>query len=179
MRILEETADADKSSLMPEQLWNKGWEIYRLTSELMGSSVLRIGHFPLSLCQQVQRDRAEKVGDSCDEFYWTLKTLHKPVPQSKWRYNLNGKPHDPPVPIDLFDVFDYSDRNPLRMANINLRVRNWKQRPVQLLKKKVSPCVKGSPSNFAILSNSKFKCFSKCFLANSTLFFYNPVDLIL
>lgn len=177
MRKLDEATD--KSSLVSEQLWNTGSEIYQLTSELMGSSVLRIGHFPSSLCQQLQRDRAQKAADSCNEFYWTLKTLHKPSPQSKWRYNLNGIPHEPSVPIDLFDVFDDSDRNPLRIANINILVRNWKQRPVQLLKRKVSSCVERSPSNFAILSNSKFKFVSKCFLANSTLFFYNPVDLIL
>jgi hypothetical protein len=177
MRQLDETSD--KSSLVAEQMWIKGSEIYNLTSELMGSSVLRIGYFPFSLCQQLQRDRVEKVGDSCNELYWTLKTLHKPLPQSKWKYNLIGKSHEPTVPIDLFDVFDYSDRNPLRTANINFRVRNWKQRPVQLLKKKVSPCVNRSSSNFAILSNSKFKCFSKCFLGNSVLCLYNPVDLIL
>ena len=146
----------------------------------MGSSVLRIGHFSSSLCQQFQRDRAQKAGDSCNEFYWTLKRRHKPFPMSKWRYNLNGIiPHEPSVPVHPFDVFDYSDRKPLRMANIHIRVRNWKQKSVHSLKRKVLPCVKKTPPAFASLANSKLKIVSKRFIANSILCFYNPVDLIL
>ncbi len=169
----------DKNSHATQQLWNEGSEIYRVTSELVGSSVLRIGEFPFSICRQVQRDRVEKADDSCNELYWTMKSLHRPSPREKWQYQLHGKLPSPPNPIDLTDVFDYSDRNPLRTADITFRVRNWKQRPMQLLKKKVPAYVNGTPSNFAIFSNSKFKCFSKCFLANSVLHFYCPVDLIL
>lgn len=160
-------------------MWNEGSEIYRVTRELLGSSVHRIGHFSLSLCRQVQRDRSEKVADSCNELYWTLKTLHKPLPQSKWRYNLYNKPHAPAIPIDLMDIFDYSERNHLRMANITFRVRNWKQRPIHALKKKVPNCSSATSSNFAVLANSKFKCITKCYRVNSTLLFNHPVELIL
>ncbi|KAI9558653.1 hypothetical protein GHT06_015442 [Daphnia sinensis] len=177
MRLLDQITDTD--DLVAEQMWNEGSEIYRVTSDILGSSVHRIGHFSPSLCRQVQRGRSEKVGDSCNELYWTLKTLHKPLPQSKWRYNLYDKPHLPAMPIDLMDVFDYSERNHLRMANITFRVRNWKQRPMHLLKKKVPQCPSASFSNFALLANSKFKCISKCYLINSTLLFNCPVDLIL
>ena len=115
--------------------------MYQLTSELMGSSVLRIGLFSSSLCQQFQRDRAQKAGDSCNEFYWTLKRRHKPFPMSKWRYNLNGIiPHEPSVPIHPFDVFDYSDRKPLRMANIYIRVRNWKLVSAVVKEKSIAVC---------------------------------------
>ena len=170
---------SDQTSLATQQLWNEGSEMYRVTGELMGSSVLRIGEFPFTLCRQVQRDRVEEAGDSCNELYWTMKSLHRPSPQEKWKYQLHGKPHSQPKPIDLMDVFDYSERNRLRTAGVTFRVRNWKQRPMQLLKKKVPSHVNGTPSNFAILSNFKFKCFSKCFLANSVLRFNCPVDLIL
>lgn len=168
-----------ENSFLTEQIWNEGSEIYRVTSGLIGSSVVRIGEFPLSICLRVQRERAGKVGDSCNEFYWTLKALHKPLPKSKWQYNQLGKPSNPSKTIDLTDVFDYSERNPLRSADINIRVRNWKQHPTQLLKKRVPPHVHQSSSNFAIICNSKLKCFSKCFLRNSELYFYNPVDMIL
>lgn len=169
----------DNNSFASEQLWNEGSEIYRVTSDLVGSSVIRIGEFQSPLYRQVQRERAEKAGDTCNELYWTIKSLHRPLPRSKWQYNQHGKPHTPPKAIDLTDVFDYSDRNHLRSAEITFRVRNWKQRPMQALRKKMPPNVNGSSSNFAILSNYKFKSFSKCFLPNSSLRFYNPVDMIL
>lgn len=178
MRLLDGVAN--KSSTEAEKMWNEGAEVYRLTNELIGSSVVRIGEFPFPLCQQVLRGRHEQSGELCNELYWTMKTLRKPVPRTKWQYNKNEKPvHIQRKSIDLADVFDYPNKNGFRVPSINIRVRNWKQRPVQLLKKRVPMRVGGLPSSFALLSNAKFKPFSKCFLANTVLQFHCSTDMIL
>lgn len=166
-----------------DQLWDEGSEIYRVTSGLLGPSVLRISEFPISLRQHVQRDRMNDVSDKNNELYWTIKSRRKPSPKSKWQYNLQGTSNKTSAksnkPLDLKEVFDYSEQNSCRTSEIVFRVRNWRQRSSSSLKKKRLDSLDKSASKFAIMSNSKFKKTSKCFLVSSVLQFNDPLAMIL
>ena len=163
-----------------QQIWKSGSELYSLCSELLGSSVSRIGPFPQLICRQFHRP--EKMVEACNELYWiTQKSRHKPDKKSKWQYlhPRNAHPHPLPKKYDLNNVFDCSERNRFK-PGITFNVRNWKQRPSQLLKKKMPSQQRPvSTSSFAALSCIKLKVFSKTFFCSPLLNASDPVELIL
>lgn len=172
----------DKDDEDCEQIWSGGSEIYRVTSDLIGSSVVRIGEFSFPLCQQIQKRRVKQVGDVSNELYWTIKSMRKPSPKSKWQYNLHGthvQTSTRPKRLDLNEVFDRTEQNSGRTVEVMFRVRNWRQRPASLLRKKKPECDSQPPSNFAMLSSSNLKPTSKCFLVKSVLQFNDFVAMIL
>lgn len=159
-----------------ESTWNEGGYLYRIAGDLLGYHVLRIGEFPLELCLQA-RKRAILHGPF-KEFYWTIRSVHRPKPQLKWRYNNHGN-NLTSKPVDLLNIFDYSDRNPHRAAAIQFKVRNWKQRPMQILKRKAPVVPLPAISNFAYLSNTKLRPFSKCYIVQTKLLPSTSLECVL
>lgn len=169
-------ADATSS----EQLWKGCGELYSMASELLGFSAVRVGPFPENIYRQVQADRREKMGETYNELYWTVKCRHKVDKGSKWQYvHMRSAQHASSKKTELKDVFELHRKT--HENGISFHVRNWKQRPTQLLRKKTltSPKQGRLPSTFAKLSYTNLKVFSKTFSRTTSLPFYEPVNLIL
>jgi len=130
------------------------------------------------ICREIKHCESRKNVDDSGELYWTMKAVNKPSIQSRWQYNIYGNNVHPPFQqADPGEIFEYP--NIRKSTNIYFKVRNWRQRPNEMLKKKSAHSESAVISQFATIVHSKLKPVSKCVRVSSTLHYYHPVDLIL
>lgn len=167
----------ETKSAINRQILKDGGHLYAIVDQLFAPSALRIGEFPIAICRVTKRCESRKNIDDSSELYWTIKTVGKPSIQSRWQYNIHGNNlRSQSKRANLGKIFEYSTAR--KNSNICFKVRNWRQRPNEMLKKKVThdePVV----SQFASFVHTKLKPVSKCVRVPSTLYYYHPVELIL
>lgn len=169
----------DLNDPLLKQIMKEGGELYRLGCEIFDCSTLRLCCSPQSLAQRLQKLSLDKPTDTSNELYWTIKPKRRPIPREKWQFGGNECYSSFSRAAHLADVFDYSATTCLRSERITFRIRNWKQKPTQSLKKKTCSSFFGLASEFSLLSRSSLRPISKCFLSHSTSSIYNPSLVIL
>lgn len=156
--------------------------MYRLGSEVLDCSTVRLCCFPQSLTRRLQNKLIESFKfhtDTTNEMYWTIKPKRRPTSREKWQFSRSECYSSFAQTYNLAEIFDYPNTTNVRSERITFRIRNWKQKPMQSLKKKTYTNSFMLASNFSLFCKTNLKPFSKCLFSHSASFFCNPVEVIL
>lgn len=157
----------------------EGEELYNLGCEFIECPAMRLRCFPRSLVVKLQKSRSRYSGDASNDLYWAIKAKRRPTSREKWQYCPTENYSSFTQSCSLGDVFDYPRMTSLRSERITFRIRNWKAKPVQSLKKRSFDNSFKLASDFSLLSKKNLKPFSKCLLSHSASSVSNPVETIL
>ena len=153
--------------------------MYRLGCEVLDCSTMRLCCFPYNLSRRLQSKLLENRSGTSNEMYWTIKPKRRPTSREKWQYSRNECYSSFTQAANLADVFDYPNAASLRSERVTFRIRNWKQTPMQALRKKANTNSFTLTSDFTLLCKINLKPFSKCLFAHSASSICNPLEVIL